>query len=350
MQRLNVRNIPDEIYQQFEREAARQERSTEAHARYVIAQSVRQEEYVTGADLYCRELSRRLNLVLPLANEAAARPGSEFRPAMSPAAFAEQLGETDPLRVLNWFSGEAAPDFRQAEKIAAYVGCSSQWLKFGEGRAFQYNGQRRLNLHGSAYSNARALLEPDADGNPIFKIRIIRLTNENGNVLILREFRNTLRTDFFYTNLDLSGNTGNGGFHDLCDFFCLLQQLYIFYASNDIFIKSYDAAESRLKYVFEENDCHPLRVIDQCCQENIWWEDIWQRDMLGQRNASRGGYFWPGDREWIDSIMTYLENSGKLIDGETLENMTRFSLGTNEEKQKYQLASDGEKSVRKEYE
>ena len=30
MQRLNVRNIPDEIYRQFEQEAARQERSTEA--------------------------------------------------------------------------------------------------------------------------------------------------------------------------------------------------------------------------------------------------------------------------------------------------------------------------------
>jgi len=350
MQRLNVRNIPDEIYQLFEREATRQERSTEAHARYVIAQSVKQEGSLTGADHYCREISSRLNLVLPLANEAAARPGSEFRHAMSPAAFAEQLGETDPLRVLNWFSGDAAPDFRQAEKIAAYIGCSARWLKFGEGRAFQYNDQRRLNLHGSAYSNARALLEPDVDNNPVFKIRIIRLNNENGNILILREFRNTLRTDFFHTNLHLIGNTGGGGFHDLCDFFCMLQQLYIFYTSNDIFIKSYDATESRLKYVFEEGDCHPLRVIDQCCQENIWWEDIWQRDMLGQRNASRSGYFWPGDREWIDSIMTHLETSGKLIDDETLEHMTRFSLGTDEEQQKYLLVRDRGNPVRKESE
>jgi len=337
MQRLNVRNIPDDIYQQFEREAARQERSTEAHARYVIAQSVRQEEHVTGADLYCREISARLKLVLPLVNAAAARPGSEFRPAISPAAFAEQLGLADPLTVLNWFSGDAAPDFKQAEKIAAYTGCSAQWLKFGEGSAFQYTAERRLNTYGSAYSNASALLEPDADGNPVFKIRIIRLTNENGNVLILREFRNTLRTDFFYTNLHLSENTGSGGFHDLCDFFCTLQQLYIFYTSNDIFIKSYDAAESRLKSVFEEGDCHPLRVIEQCCQENIWWEDIWHRDMLEQRNVTRSGYFWPGDRKWIDSIMTHLENAGKLIDDETLENMTRFSMGTDEEQQRYQL-------------
>ena len=50
MQRLNVRNIPDEIYRQFEQEAARQERSTEAHARFVIAQSVQREAALTGAD------------------------------------------------------------------------------------------------------------------------------------------------------------------------------------------------------------------------------------------------------------------------------------------------------------
>ena len=57
MQRLNVRNIPDEIYRQFEQEAARQERSTEAHARFVIAQSVQREAALTGADRYRRELS-----------------------------------------------------------------------------------------------------------------------------------------------------------------------------------------------------------------------------------------------------------------------------------------------------
>ncbi|WP_446488496.1 FitA-like ribbon-helix-helix domain-containing protein [Enterobacter hormaechei] len=75
MQRLNVRNIPDEIYRQFEQEAARQERSTEAHARFVIAQSVQREAALTGADRYRRELSARLRHLLPLVNEAASRPG-----------------------------------------------------------------------------------------------------------------------------------------------------------------------------------------------------------------------------------------------------------------------------------
>ena len=337
MQRLNVRSIPDEVYTQFEAQAASQERSTEAHARWVIAQAVKSDAQLSMADRYCKEMSSRLNLLLPLVNEVIRRPSSNYQAAMGPVAFAEQLGEADPLRVLNWFSGDAIPDFRQSEKIAAYMGCSARWLKFGEGCTFQYNEERRLNGHGSALNNARALLEPDADGNSVYKICIIRLTNENGNILILREFRNTIRTDFFWTNLHLSGNTGNGGFHDLCDFFCMLQQLYIFYTSNDIFIKSYDVSESRLKYVFEEGDCHPLQVIEQCCQENIWWEDIWQRAMLGQRNPLRGGYFWPGDRVWIDRIMSELEKSGRLIDDETLEGITRFSVGTDEEKRRYHL-------------
>ncbi|MCY0629480.1 hypothetical protein OVX87_31700 [Klebsiella pneumoniae] len=74
MQRLNVRNIPDEIYRQFEQEAARQERSTEAHARFVIAQSVQREAALTGADRYRRELSARLRHLLPWSTKRPPAP------------------------------------------------------------------------------------------------------------------------------------------------------------------------------------------------------------------------------------------------------------------------------------
>lgn len=96
MQRLNVRNIPDEIYRQFEQEAARQERSTEAHARFVIAQSVLREAALTGADRYRREFSARLRQLLPLVNEAVSRPGPNYQPPIDAAALAERLGEANP--------------------------------------------------------------------------------------------------------------------------------------------------------------------------------------------------------------------------------------------------------------
>lgn len=110
MQRLNVRNTLDEIYRQFEQEAA----------------------------------------------------------------LAERLGEANPLAVMNWFSGDDVPDFEQADRLATYLGCSARWLKFGEGRPFAFGSPRRLNGHGSAYDDARALLTPEAAGNPVYKISIIR--------------------------------------------------------------------------------------------------------------------------------------------------------------------------------
>ena len=95
----------------------------------------------------------------------------------------------------------------------------------------------------------------------------------------------------------------------------MLEQLYIFYTINDVFVKSYDIARGRLKYEFEENDCHPLLITKRCGRENIWWEDIWHEEMLGKRNPERnGGYFWPDDREIINRVMAHLKEKQRLMD------------------------------------
>ncbi|MFV1258460.1 hypothetical protein QMK94_28530, partial [Klebsiella pneumoniae] len=104
----------------------------------------------------------------------------------------------------------------------------------GEGRPFAFGSQRRLNGHGSAYDDARALLTPDAAGNPVYKISLIREDSPEGSILILREFRNSLQAEIFWTNLHLSEHVGNTGFHDMCDFFAMLEQRYIFYTINDV--------------------------------------------------------------------------------------------------------------------
>lgn len=72
----------------------------------------------------------------------------------------------------------------------------------------------------------------------------------------------------------------------------MLEQLYIFYINNDVFVKSFDIDRGRLQYEFEENDCHPLRITKRFDRENIWWKDIWHEEMFGKRNPERnGGYF-----------------------------------------------------------
>ncbi|MGQ8486272.1 hypothetical protein ACUTG2_26230 [Klebsiella aerogenes] len=89
--------------------------------------------------------------------------------------------------------------------------------------------------------------------NPVYKISLIRDDTQEGHILILREFRNSLQAELFWTNLNLSGHVGNGGFHDLYDFFAMLEQLYILYTNNDVFVKSYDIARgSPYSTIFNE--------------------------------------------------------------------------------------------------
>ncbi|MEI3667681.1 hypothetical protein U2F47_09120, partial [Klebsiella pneumoniae] len=177
-------------------------------------------------------------------------------------------------------------------------------------------------------------------GNPVYKISLIREDSPEGSILILREFRNSLQAEIFWTNLHLSEHVGNTGFHDLCDFFAMLEQLYIFYTINDVFVKSYDIARGRLKYEFEENDCHPLLITKRCGRENIWWEDIWHEEMLGKRNPERnGGYFWPDDREIINRVMAHLKEKQRLMDKDDLEMLTRYSFGMDEQRSRYRLAT-----------
>lgn len=314
MQRLNIRNITDEIFRLFEAEASRQERSLEAHGRYLLTQSVLRDNRMSGAELYAKEFCERLNQVLPVFNRALDRPGPGHQKPVSKAELAERLGEKNPLSVLNWFSGDSVPDFEHAERLADYLGCSRRWLKFGEGRMYDFDSFCKcINQHGSAYNDARTLLGDDDSNNPVRRISIIREA-DSGKIMFLREFRKSMKADVFWTNIHLSGKVGHSGsVADLCDFFCILEQLWFFYTSNDLMIKSYNTTEMRLK-LFTEEDCHPLNIPEYCCTPDTWWEDIWNRYLLSKRNKSNtnNGYFWHGDTKIIDDVLSELEKENRL--------------------------------------
>lgn len=114
----------------------------------------------------------------------------------------------------------------------------------------------------------------------------------------------------------------------------MLEQLYIFYTNNDIFVKSYDVARGRLQYEFEENDCHPQLITKRCGRKKIW-----HPEMLGKRDPERnGGYFWPDDREIINSVMAHLQEKQRMMNKEDLEMLTRYSFGMDEQRSRYKLA------------
>lgn len=331
MKRLTIRNIPDDIYAEFEKQASINERSMESHARYIVTNAVTNKIKLRGSEMYQQELTDRLNYLMSLVKNVPTEVN------LHPALLAERLGEENPLNVMNWFSGHATPDFKQIEHLAQYTGCNPEWLKFGTNRPFPIKPMQRINIKGEGYSDALNLLEPGFKERSIQKINIMRMNNEAGNILILREFENSLNTDFFMTNLHLSEQIGNTGFHDLCDFFSILQNLYLFYTNNSIFIKSYDLNENSFKYYFEERDCHPLKMLKECAHESVWWEDIWHKKMLEERNAENNGYFWPNDKQLIDRIILHLNTQNRLLDCETVDLLSRYSFGDTSEKEKYIL-------------
>ena len=189
------------------------------------------------------------------------------------------------------------------------------------------NSQSRINWKGGSTEDVDALLAPDAKGNPVTFIRIIRLTNSAGNILILREFKDTLSTDFFYTNLHLSEEIGNGGFHDLADFLVILQELYSRYIKGNFFVKSYDLSENDLSLYYREGHCHPHYLIEHGCQESVWWEDIWHSEML-ERRGKKGYYFWEGDKALIERLHNYLVENKRLKAADELE-IDRLGLPGN---------------------
>ncbi|EEK8235404.1 hypothetical protein G3X54_004915, partial [Salmonella enterica] len=207
MKKILIRLIPENIYQALETAANDAERSLEGHARYILTQSVESQKNISGGERYQQEITERLNKILPIVNKVRKEP------PLTPAKLAELLGHQDALAAENWFTGNGVPGFIDLNNLSELLGCCAEWLKFGERVPFPMSSQSRINWKGGNAEDVDALLAPDSKGNPVTFIRIIRLTNNAGNILILREFKNTLSTDFFYTNLHLSEEIGNGGFH-----------------------------------------------------------------------------------------------------------------------------------------
>lgn len=121
-------------------------------------------------------------------------------PPLTPAKLVELLGYQDALAAENWFTWHEVPGFMDLNTLSGLLGCCAEWLKFGERVPFPMSSQSRINWKGRRTEDVDALLAPNAKGNPVTFVRIIRLTNSAGNTLILREFKDTLSTDFFTPN------------------------------------------------------------------------------------------------------------------------------------------------------
>lgn len=292
MRKILIRLIPDHVYEAIEKEAATTERSIEGYIRYILSEHIQNTKNTSSNESYQFETMKRLNLILQLANKVNAEK------LFTPANIAEKLGHDNALIAENWFIGNSPPNFSELNNLSELFGCSSEWLKFGEGSPYPMSSTRNIDM-----LDIEQLLMPYEEKSPVACLHIIRLSNQNGNVRILREFKDTLVTDFYDINLCLSNDIeiDSEKFHDLLKFMTLLKKIHQHYILNDCLVNSYQISDSDFNHHYKNGYSHPLHLISHCCQKLEWWKGIWKKEVIKDRQHN-DYYFWEGDKNLIELI------------------------------------------------
>jgi hypothetical protein len=299
MRKLNVRNIPDDIYSALEERASKNHRSLEGEARYALQNWLTPPDILlTGEEKYRQAVCGRLNAVLRKTNEYR-----NYNP-LQPSNIATELEMEDLGLVADWFSGDRLPALSDLKRLSKLFACREDWLVHGQGNVYRWNSGQRL--HGAGRAAVKKLLEPDSDGNKVHTIRLLRETDDAGALLIIREFENTRFVDAFWTNIHVSEMIGAGGESDLADFFVTLRALYKAFVSLDLFVKSYLMPPEAYKEI-EAEQSYPLMLIkDYRVKESMWWEDIWDKSQRGKFS------YWTGDTALIRRIESAIKIDSHL--------------------------------------
>lgn len=133
MPSINARNLSDELHERIARSAARSERSLEAEVRYALGVAYPDETGLSLHDKWLKGTAERLrHLHQQLRDDGFWRdrgPGTLTH-------LARMLGENTPARLLEWMDGTAALTFEAVTRIAAFTGCSPDWLIDDSGEMF----------------------------------------------------------------------------------------------------------------------------------------------------------------------------------------------------------------------
>ncbi|MEQ4691617.1 MULTISPECIES: FitA-like ribbon-helix-helix domain-containing protein [Providencia] len=292
MRKILIRLIPEHVYEAIEKEAAMTERSMEGYIRYILNEHIQNKKNTSSNESYQFETMKRLNLIIQLANKVNSEK------LFTPANIAEKLGHNNALISENWFIGNDPPNFSDLNNLSELFGCSSEWLKFGEGSPYPMALPRNIDT-----IDTEDLLSPYEEKYPVSCLHIIRLSNNTGNIRILREFKDTLITDFFDTSLCLNNDiqVDSDEFQNLLKFINILKKIHQHYIFNDCIVYSYLLNDSDFELHYKNGYNHPLYLINHYCQKVEWWKGIWKKETTNN-NQHGDYYFWEGDKQLIELI------------------------------------------------
>lgn len=136
MQKLQARNIPDDLYERIAAAAAHNDRSLEGEVRHTLAVTYPGDgnETLTLRQQWQQDTARRLH---QLTAQLQADDFWQFRGPGTPLQMARHIGEDSPALFFDWMDGLEPLPFEAAGRIAEFTGCSRDWLMEGRSDPFQ---------------------------------------------------------------------------------------------------------------------------------------------------------------------------------------------------------------------
>lgn len=296
--KILVRNIDPDSFNALEVLAKKNERSTEAEARFAIKHWVLAFQQANERSARRLEVAARLQELLRNVNEA--RHGKPLRPSH----VAQAIGEDCAEDVEKWFTGEKEPSFDKLAAIAGYLGGVAEWLQHSDRQMFPTESTRIPEDAGEGVS---WLL--DLNGSlKLHYLYLVRDLSDTGSFAVVKQY-GEWQCKTFTTPYHVSEEIGAGGESSLAHLSLIWQLLY----------KCYTTASSETppikSYLLHKDDflamcagkVHPLTALRNG-RDAPWWEDFWDSSQFPKQS------YWPGWKSVCERIRRVVELKERLLE------------------------------------
>ncbi|HDR1453411.1 TPA: helix-turn-helix transcriptional regulator [Pasteurella multocida] len=286
---MNIRGLPENIIEQLQKIAEKNERSLEAEARYLIQQWCFLQNTQQGIQnvSFLSEISKRLYTALNNANQVNVNE-------MTFSQLAEKMNVS--INDINaWFLAKKEIPFFHLDALSQLFGCNAQWLKHGVGAAYNQIVYNIFTQHPLLF--AKEFLSTKLDGKLVYKLHVI-LNEDTGYVYIIQEFKDSNITyTYVSSSFSFKGEYGSSGFDNTARFVLML--LALDKIKTPVIIKGYLIKDKFANPLFNSQEKHPL-LFKRDAIVSPWNEGIIDPDYPMS--------YWSGYKTIQQSIHKHIEN------------------------------------------
>ena len=320
--KISIRNIPIEIWSGLEVLAKKNERSTEAEARYALRSWVTPEIQRNERSARRNEVSTRLREALDKINQV---PGSL---GIKPSHIAQEIDEDYAEKVENWFTGEEEPPLKKLEAIANYLGCSSPWLIHGGNHIFTVKSAGRSVIPDDPAKCVAWLVDLN-EKEKVEHLYLVREANEAGVLMVVKKYKKW-HCKTYITAYHVSEVTGNGGKSALAHFSVSLELLYNLKNMPSVTSHLLSPAEFKALY---EGSIHPLVLLNHS-NKSTWWEDFWDESQFIKCE------YWQGWKAVCEATFKSVQRTKHLQEIRDLIREGQYKLPTDEQQKEFAVNAD----------